>query len=47
MDELIILLGKQVVYKLEAEEPDIIESEDKKDPLGPFQELSVSTNLSL
>lgn len=44
---LIILEGERVVYKLEGGEPNILELEDKKNPLGPFQDLSVSTDLKL
>ncbi len=44
---LIILNGELVVYKLEGGEPKILELEDKENPLGPLQNISVSPNLSI
>lgn len=43
---LIILNGELVVYKLESGEPKILELEDRENPLGPLQEISVTPNLS-
>ena len=43
---LIILNGERVVYKLESGEPKILELEDRENPLGPLQEISVTPNLS-
>jgi hypothetical protein len=44
---LIILNRDLVVYKLEGGEPNILELEDKKNPLGPFQDISVSPDIGL
>jgi hypothetical protein len=37
---LIVLKNGLVVYKLWGGEPNVSESEDKKNPLGPFQDIS-------
>lgn len=42
---LILLNQNLVVYKLESGEPNILQLEDKKNPLGPFQEITVTPNL--
>lgn len=42
---LIILNGELVVYKLESGEPRILELEDRENPLGPLQEISVNPGL--
>ena len=44
---LIILNGELVVYKLESGEPKILELEDRENPLGPLQEISVNPGLSV
>lgn len=44
---LIILNGDLVVYKLESGEPNILELEDRENPLGPLQEVSVNPGLSV
>ncbi|NJN47115.1 MAG: hypothetical protein HC808_12225 [Candidatus Competibacteraceae bacterium] len=44
---LIILNGDLAVFKLEGGEPKILELEDKKNPLGPFQDISVSPDIGL
>jgi hypothetical protein len=44
---LIILNGELVVYKLESGEPKILELEDRENPLGPLQDISVNPGLSL
>ena len=44
---LIILNGEQVVYKLESGQPRILELEDKENPLGPLQDISVNPSLPI
>ncbi len=44
---LILLNDGLVVYKLESGQPKLFELEDKKNPLGPFQEITVSPDLKL
>lgn len=44
---LIILNGELVVYKLESGEPKILELDDRENPLGPLQEISVNPGLSV
>ena len=44
---LIILNGDLVVYKLESGEPNILELEDRQNPLGPLQDVSVNPGLSV
>jgi hypothetical protein len=41
------LNGELVVYKLESGEPKILELEDRENPLGPLQDISVNPGLSL
>lgn len=41
----IILLNKElVIYKLSSGQPNILDFEDKKNPLGPLQEISLPTS---
>lgn len=44
---LIVLNGERVVYTLEGGEPRVLQLEDKKNPLGPLQDISVNTGISL
>lgn len=44
---LILMKQDLVVYKIEAGEPNVLELEDKKNPLGPFQEISISPDLRI
>ena len=44
---LIILNGELVVYKLESGEPRILELEDRENPLGPLQDISVNPGVSI
>ena len=44
---LIILNEELVVYKLESGEPNILELEDRENPLGPLQDVSVNPGLSI
>ncbi|MBS1155037.1 MAG: hypothetical protein H6R07_961 [Proteobacteria bacterium] len=44
---LIVLKKSQVIYKLVSGQPNILEFEDKKNPLGPLQDISVPTDFSL
>jgi len=44
---LIIINNDLVVYKLESGEPNLLELEDRKNPLGPFQDISVSPDIGL
>lgn len=46
-DGLIVLNGDRVVYKLYGGQPSVAELEDKRNPLGPFQDISVNTGVSL
>jgi hypothetical protein len=46
-DGLIVLEGDLVVYKLEGGQPRVLEQEDKKNPLGPLQDISVNTGISV
>lgn len=43
---LIILNKDLVVYKLEGGQPNILETEQKINPLGPLQEISVTPSIS-
>ncbi|MDQ5909296.1 MAG: hypothetical protein QG599_1391 [Pseudomonadota bacterium] len=44
---LIVLNDNLVVYKLEGGQPNILELEDKENPLGPFQNISIDPNISI
>lgn len=42
---LIILNEDLVVYKIQSGQPSVLESEDKANPLGPLQDISVTPDL--
>lgn len=44
---LIVLNKDQVAYKLASGQPNILELEDKKNPLGPLQDISVPAQIPL
>ena len=44
---LILLRDGLVVYKLEAGQPVLLEFEDKKNPLGPFQDISINPDVRI
>jgi hypothetical protein len=46
-DGLIVLNGDRVVYKLSGGQPSVAERERRKNPLGPFQDISANTGVSL
>lgn len=42
---LIVMNNGRVIYKLEGGRPNIIELEDKKNPLGPIQDITIPSQL--